>query len=134
MSTSKLRRRSSPTSAQTEEKNYTVGRELNHNATEQSSSSKATRVYITATSLALSAVLFLYLRFSSSDRFPVSYILCSPPGAISIYTIDDRNAKVECLAVNEHQIVDTGALGTSVRTSQPSTLYISVISQSIQST
>ena len=38
-----------------------------------------------------------------------SYILCSPPGAPQIYTVDNDDSRVECMAVSGNFIVDTGS-------------------------
>lgn len=76
-------------------------------------SSKGTRVYLVAASIALSVTFVLCLRFfNPKSSLSDSYILCSPPGTAKIYTVDDRNSKVECLVVDGENIVDTGTLGT----------------------
>ena len=74
----------------------------------------ATRGFILAASLALSVTtLLLYLHNFHSPSLPSSYILCSPPGAQQIYTVDHDDSKVECMTVHGDFIIDTGAHGMS---------------------
>ena len=72
-----------------------------------------TRGIILAASLALSVIALLYLRDFHSSSPATSYILCSPPGAQRIYTVDHGDSKVECMAVSGNFIVDTGVYGMS---------------------
>ncbi|GBE81356.1 amidohydrolase family-domain-containing protein [Sparassis latifolia] len=65
------------------------------------------RVYILLASVALS--LFIYFRSRSAAPLPEVYALCSSDGA-NIYTIDDSNARVECLVVREYYFVYAGSL------------------------
>ena len=75
--------------------------------------------------LVVSAV-FAYFSWKSgpshtknSNALPDSYVLCSRNGP-AIYTVDDQNRKVSCLAINESRIFDTGDLGNSYRLPPPS--------------
>jgi hypothetical protein len=72
-----------------------------------------TRGIILVASLALSVIALLYLRNFHSSSPATSYILCSPPGARHIYTVDHDDSKAECMTVSEHFILDTGTHGKS---------------------
>lgn len=72
-----------------------------------------TRGIILAASLALSVIALLYLHDFHSSSPATSYVLCSPPGTQQIHTVDHDNSKVECMAVSEDFIVDTGSRGMS---------------------
>ncbi|KLO18383.1 hypothetical protein SCHPADRAFT_899781 [Schizopora paradoxa] len=48
-------------------------------------------------------------RSREANALPDAYVLCSRNGP-AIYTVDEQNRKVSCLAVNESRIFDTGDL------------------------
>ncbi|KII92233.1 hypothetical protein PLICRDRAFT_37025 [Plicaturopsis crispa FD-325 SS-3] len=65
------------------------------------------RVYVLLGSVAL-ALIFLYQR-ATSVPLPETYALCSSSGS-QIYTVDDANARVECILVHKDTIIATGSL------------------------
>lgn len=60
--------------------------------------------------VSLACALLLYTQKRSHSDLPQSYALCSRTGQ-DIYTVDTAGAKVQCIAVQDAQIVATGSLG-----------------------
>lgn len=69
-----------------------------------------------AKALAVSVVLALCLWLYNRRRtdvlavLPGTYALCSPNGP-SIYTVNAKNEKVQCIVVEGSKVIDTGSLG-----------------------
>lgn len=65
-------------------------------------------VIIILGAVTLSALTYTYLETSSVSV--TAYALCSRDGH-SVYTVDAKNARTQCLVVHNSMIVDTGSLG-----------------------
>lgn len=63
-------------------------------------------------SIFLAFVTWLYYTSggAKTTTLPESYVLCSHHGS-AIYTVDDDDSKVDCLAVHGSRILHTGTLG-----------------------
>lgn len=84
------------------------------------------RQIILLASLAFSVLLLYYP--TSPESLSTSYALCSRDG-LHIHTVDDANARVQCLVVHKASIFDTGSLGTSFLTQSSPTLNDHVLTR-----
>ncbi|OCH90259.1 hypothetical protein OBBRIDRAFT_793498 [Obba rivulosa] len=67
-------------------------------------------ISVASASLLISLLtVIIYRRCVSSTTLSSSYALCTPNGA-NIYTVDDKNSKVQCLVVRNSHFVDAGPL------------------------
>ncbi|KAG9105240.1 hypothetical protein FRC07_009463 [Ceratobasidium sp. 392] len=56
------------------------------------------------------AILFLVLRKSKGKELPEAYALCSSHGEKNVWTVDEGQARAECLVVNGKFIADVGTI------------------------
>ncbi|KAG9121846.1 hypothetical protein FRC07_002027 [Ceratobasidium sp. 392] len=56
------------------------------------------------------AILFLVLRKSKGKELPEAYALCSSHGEKNVWTVDEGQARAECLVVNGKFIADVGSI------------------------
>ncbi|CEL56910.1 hypothetical protein RSOLAG1IB_08188 [Rhizoctonia solani AG-1 IB] len=56
------------------------------------------------------ACLLLLIRSQKSKEPPEAYALCSSHGERNIWTVDEANARVECMVINGRFIADTGSV------------------------